>query len=376
MSATSRMIVGAGLGMLAGAARGYIDSALEEQKARVQAMRDEQLSRLRMQEHTAQRESDVSIANREREAAQGRMAAFNTGTQDAWQSGAEVDAQGSVIGEATGMLAESAREKAARRHQEALKLGDKEIVAQTYTELKDVKADEEGTRRERRLDILEDFQQKQADRQQMLAEATLAHQKRMEAASATRDAAAITKAEAAEKGAQRAATATALKGVNDDIKALEKEAADLSVDPGKKKVIERQLVGMRSEAAGYRARLAAAGLPEGEKSAPEPVAPPPAAIEALRKEPGRAAEFEAKYPGAKASAFLPAAKAAPSAAAPTQGMLASADPLQKATPAQLWAAVSGEDELQKRFAIAELRRRGLIKDEGQPIDGGRFEPAI
>jgi len=58
----------------------------------------------------------------------------------------------------------------------------------------------------------------------------------------------------------RASTSKALDGVNADIKALEKEAADKMQSPEKLAVIDRQLVAARAEAARYRSALAGAGI--------------------------------------------------------------------------------------------------------------------
>lgn len=353
MGKTSRLVVGGLLGMAAGAARGYVDAALEEQRARNQAMRDEQLARIARETHVANRQSDIDFANQEREARTKRVGEFFAANEPITQSVPE-----------EGMLPkESKREAAERQHAAALKTGDKDIIAQTEASLKTARDDEKGQRDERRLDLMQAFQEKQLERQNTLAQATLEHQKRMAEIASTQAASADKRAEQAVAQAQRQATAAALKGVSDDIKALEKESADPMLDPAKKKVIERQIANLRTEGEGYRKALAAGGLPTPEAPAPS-AAPSGNDPLGLRK---------------PASTPAPAARnSAPGAdPVPKGGMLATADPIQKATDAQLWAAVSGNDAMQKQFAIAELKRRGLLKDEETVGGGGRmnFGPA-
>lgn len=66
---------------------------------------------------------------------------------------------------------------------------------------------------------------------------------------------------------QRAATSKALDGVNAEIKNLEKESANPLLDANVKVVIDRQMMDLRNEAKGYRARLDSAGIKPAEAKA-------------------------------------------------------------------------------------------------------------
>jgi chromosome segregation ATPase len=227
--------------------------------------------------------------------------------------------------QAYGLLADDEIGKSGRRAESARKLGYLDAAKEEDANRRGLEAskaaDERGKRDERRMDILEKFQQSQAERQQKLAEATLAHQTRMESAANDR-------AKAAELAAQRQSTAGALKGVSEDIKSLEKEGASIDTDPNKKKEIDRQLVSLRQEAEGYRRSLAGSGLPAVEAPPAPPKAPPPtAAIDYLKQHPETAAQFEAKY-GAKADEFLKP-KAKPAGAAPAAEAKPEAKPAAK-----------------------------------------------
>jgi hypothetical protein len=366
MSHTGQIVVSGLLGMAAGAAKGLVDWSLEDQKAKVQAERDAELARLRKQEMIDTKEMDYSLAERDRTKRQGEMANFYTKNATNDPSLVKVDDEGNAMPSAA--TPESPREAAARKLRAAQATGNKDIIAQAYNELRDLKTDEKGDRDERRLDLMQTFQEKQAERQSMLAEATLAHQKRMQEITASQATAADKRAEQAAASTQRAATATALKSVNDDIKALEKEGADPLLDPAKKKVIEKQMASLRNEAAGYRATLSNAGLPktENESVTPTPLPAPKEGdvIQGMRFKGGNPRDPKSW----ESAATTPAASAPPQ---PKAGMLASSEgDMTKATVAQLYAGVSSGDEAQKRVATEELRRRGLLKDEAPADNGG------
>lgn len=124
----------------------------------------------------------------------------------------------------------------------------------------------------RRLDVQEknakfaqEYQMRRESRMDRLAESQLTFQK----ARAEKEDARSGLIEIKE---QRAATSAALRGANDDIKSLQKEAADPMLEPEQKAIVDDQLKEARSEAARYREALAAVGVP-GSKPAPKPNEP-------------------------------------------------------------------------------------------------------
>lgn len=247
--------------------------------------------------------------------------------------------------------------KGKARAEAARGIGDLSAAAEEDKNVRNLVQDQRNVKNDettnRRLDITETFQKNMQERQQTLAEATLKYQRRMADSADSR-------ATAAESREQRAATAKALDGVNSDIKALEKESADMMLDDGRRKAAQQQLQDARKEAADYRKRLAGAGVPGAAQDTPAPL-PVPKAGDVIQ-----GMKFKGGDPRDKTNWEAPAAapKAAP---APTKsgGLLATADDgdLAKATPAQLWKAVESPDPLQKKFATAELRRRGLLAAE-------------
>lgn len=210
----------------------------------------------------------------------------------------------------------------------------------------------------------DEIAQQQAERQTRVAEATAVHQRAMLKAQEDRATAADKRAEEQAAANERRATTEALRGANAEIKGLEKELANPMLDPAQAKIVQTQLNTARAEAASYRQALAAAGLPASEPSAP-----------AADNDPLGIRKKGANGGPAPSSA----AAAAPAVASVSRAPTAPSDPIQKATPAQLWAAASGTDALQKKVAIEELKRRGLLKDEAADASGllasGRFGPA-
>lgn len=257
---------------------------------------------------------------------------------------------------AYGLAPEDDLTKARARSDSARNLGDLPAAGEEDKNVRNLVTDKAANakdeRESRRLDILQDWQQQQAERQSTLAQATLTYQQKMLSASDTRAQEQIARE-------QRAATAKALDGVAAQMKDLETESKDISTEPARKTEIQKSLASLRNEASSYRQALAGAGLP-GASAAPAALPPPKEGdiVQGLTftgGDPRDKNNWKAASAAGRQPAPAPAAKA---------GLLASAGSndgdLSKATPAQLWAAVDSTDPLQKKYATDELRRRGLL----------------
>lgn len=113
---------------------------------------------------------------------------------------------------------------------------------------------------EKNAEFMQKYQMKREARMDRLAAAQLDYQK----SRANKEDA---RADADVERGNRAATAKALDGVNADIKALSRDAADPMLAPEQKAIIDDQLAEARTEAKRYRTALAGAGL-EGSKEPP------------------------------------------------------------------------------------------------------------
>lgn len=262
---------------------------------------------------------------------------------------------------AYGLSPEDDLTKAKARSDAARNLGDLAAAGEEDKNVRSLVVDKRNEATDaatnRRLDQQEKFQEQQSTRQQTLAEATLKHYQVMESNSDSR-----AKEQAAREA--RSATAAALVGVSQQLKDLETEAKDMTIEPARKADIQKQLTSLRTEAATYRQALAGVGV-QGGASAPSSLPPPKVGdiVQGLTFSGGDPRDKNNWKPAAATSA-----SASSSAASATKGGLlstavANEGDLSKATPAQLWAAVSSDDPLQKQYATAELRRRGLLAPE-------------
>ncbi len=263
--------VGAGLAEAGGAAAqigmAQVRSAIEEERSKRLA---ELQSQIRLQEDTTTRERNKADTNQAREEKATRMRGETERLTDESRYKQYMQEQGMTeadIAEFGGKEAIIASlkegdnyapgeiDKARLRADAAMNVGDK---------------DEEASARgmlglalnEKRADANDAVANRRADIAEMLAEKQIAAQNRATHMAEVRESN-LTVRE------QRAATAKALDGVNADIKSLEKEAVSPMLDDAQKKVVERQLTTLRSEAERYRAGLAKAGV-----ELPEPKAAP------------------------------------------------------------------------------------------------------
>ena len=106
---------------------------------------------------------------------------------------------------------------------------------------------------EKRQADLDKYQNRREDRLDKLAEMQITRQEIADGKLDLRE-------ESALRRSKIDATKAALAGVNNDIKALEKDAADPMLSEAQKQVVNRQLSAARNEAQSYREALSAAGL--------------------------------------------------------------------------------------------------------------------
>lgn len=133
------------LGGLVGGGKAVAHIADEERKAEVERIREERLAKLRMDEYR-QKEAMAEAKDKKTKA---ERAAFyeRTGPKEVEQPGVEVDEQGNEIGVIDGLRNETRREVADRRMEESRKTGDAALMKDTYTEAKDIRAEEEQQRK-------------------------------------------------------------------------------------------------------------------------------------------------------------------------------------------------------------------------------------
>jgi hypothetical protein len=226
--------------------------------------------------------------------------------------------------------------KAKARADSARNIGDLSAAAEEDKNVRNLVTDQRNAKTDetanRRLDLMETFQQKMQERQQTLAEATLSYQKRMANSADAR-------ATATEKHEMRAATAKALDGANADIKALEKEATSVeNMDPANQKRIQSQLQLLRGEAAGHRRALASGGLPAVDAPAAPPEKPTSATDAKLLaniNNPQAVAEYKTRF--GEQEFQRATASAQPKAAAPAKsagGLLATAGDMGPTSPTE------------------------------------------
>lgn len=224
----------------------------------------------------------------------------------------------------TDLTKAKARAEAARNTGDVAAAGEEDKnVRNLVTDARNVDQDASTNKR---LDNLQVFQEAQAKRQDMLAQATLNYQKTMLEKTDTR-------AQEAAAREQRQATASALKGVTDVIKDLQKEKTAMDVTPEKAKVLDSQMQSAQAEAAQYRRALAGSGLPDVAAPATPPETPTAATNAKLLSDPTLAPAYIKRFgqdaydAATKKAPATPATPAAAASTPPAQpGLLASEAP--------------------------------------------------
>jgi hypothetical protein len=284
----------AGLGLLfaglSGAGKALSSSYAQDEEAQRQQQLMQERSRLE-EERTLRIEEAKRVAQRQANIQQGQqISAATSDLQNSRDAAAINAANGSNMTaddaailrnnpearKAYGLLGSTRQSDLEDRATAAEKLGDlnaaKEIRGQLQTEVQNQRYERNDETMNRRLDNqeahqsqIEKYQQRREDRLDRLASAQLAFQQsRANKEDARSDQAAT--------NAQRAATASALKGVQDDIKSIEKDNVNPMLAPEVKTYNDNQLKQLRSEAARYRSALAGAGL-DGSKAPDKPFNP-------------------------------------------------------------------------------------------------------
>lgn len=177
---------------------------------------------------------------------------------------------------AYGLLAPTRQSDLERRATAAENLGyleaARESRGQLQTEIQGQRYEKEFESREKRLDQDAKFREQQAKMAESMAE----RRARMDEAELAFRKSQAAKASEREKDAGdrelRLATRDALAGVNNQLKSLEKEAADPMLAPEQKDVIRGQMRDLRMEGERYRRALAWAGL-EGSTAPSKPFDP-------------------------------------------------------------------------------------------------------
>ena len=139
------------IGMVGGGAQGGLDSIIEKEKAAIQAARDEQLSRLRMQEHATNKSKDIELADAQSAKERDRRAQFfkDNKLPDQEIEGVEVDESGKEIGKIKGEGPADRKDQAEHYARKSLETGDKGLVELAQKEAKDIRDEETGERRDR-----------------------------------------------------------------------------------------------------------------------------------------------------------------------------------------------------------------------------------
>lgn len=316
------------LGGLAGAGRGAAQVGAEDQRALVE--RDMAAERSRLEEERALR-IDEARRSRERAGALKMGEDISAETTRA-QNQADADAINAKFGtqmtaedaaalrgneearKAYGLLAGSRQGDLETRASAAERLGYLEAARETrgqlQTELQDQRQEKQFKSNERRLDLQEErqkqmdaYNQKREARLDRLAESQIEFQK--------------ARANKEDKRHQdqterelRLATRDALAGVNNQLKSLEKEAADPLLAPEQKEAIRNQMRELRIEGERYRGALAGAGL-EGSMAPSKPFNPADFAFGGKSEAPAQRSAAPAAARPAPAPAPEPARRASP-----------------------------------------------------------------
>lgn len=367
----------AGLGLLFGGLAGA-GNALAQDAKRAQALADEQViaeQRARLEEERLLR---IDEARRQRErAGQLRMGEeINTATarmlneQDAAAINAKFGSTATAedvaalrsnpeARRAYGLLDATRQSDLETRAAAAESLGYLEAARETRgqlnTEIANQRQDAQDKANTRRLDLQEERQKQQDEynrrresRLDRLAEAELAFRQAQAKKLDARE-------EKQTERELRLATNNALAGVNNQLKSLEKEAADPLLAPEQKEVIRAQMIELRAEGERYRRALASAGL-EGSTAPSKPFDPNDFRTGGQGQ--GGGASSNQRAPAQSA----PAAPAAPSAPArresPRELALRGYDAAIQQTVRELTAA-------QNRGDSAEVKRLNELLQQQQ-----------
>lgn len=146
------------IGAVQGAGQAGYASALEEQKQQSEAIKEQRLSQLRIQEHAADKAADLKLAKQAGDAQAGENAQFYARTAAAPPPRGIVDQargtyetddgpQSTESNTVTTNVAPSRADVAKFRLEEAKKTGRKDLIDQAYAEDKDIRSDTDQQRK-------------------------------------------------------------------------------------------------------------------------------------------------------------------------------------------------------------------------------------
>lgn len=143
------------IGAVGGGAQGAYTQALLEQKDEMEKLREERLSKLRTTEHATNMASDIAAKKASEDADATQRAAFYQRTQMApttttstYTDNLGDEGEGAAAGsEIKSTTTPTRRDQADYRLEEAKKTGRADLIAQSYAESKDVRADEDQQRK-------------------------------------------------------------------------------------------------------------------------------------------------------------------------------------------------------------------------------------
>ncbi len=152
------------MGAVGGAAQAGVDSIVEKEKAEIERQRQEQLSRLRMQEHATNKAKDIELADKQAAAERDRRGEFFKANKlpDQEIEGVEVDASGKEIGKIKGDGPADRKDQAEHYARKALETGDKGLVEMAQKEAKDIRDEEQSERRDRAANNAADAKAREA----------------------------------------------------------------------------------------------------------------------------------------------------------------------------------------------------------------------
>jgi hypothetical protein len=156
-----------------------------------------------------------------------------------------------------------------------------------------------------------------------------------------------------EKREQRAATATALKSVQDDIKSLAKEMESGMIPEAEMPTAKRTLEALKLDQVRYRKALEKSGLDIGEAEPKGVETPSAAKIQLLLANPDKAADFDAKYGEGMAAKYLKMEGSATSK--PQAAPAAQLDKRQDVRSLAIEGLTKGMEETARQIAAANRR---------------------
>ena len=254
------MGVGILLGGLAGAAQGFGSAIAQQQKFEdekellTERIKLEEEKQLRIDEITKQRTRQAGILQGQDISAEiARLMNERDATSINASQGSSMTAEDAQIlrgkptaRKAFGLEEETRKSILETRALAAENLGyldaAKEARGQIQTEITNLRNEATDKSTNRRLDLLQNFEERRASRQD---------------ASQAREETRLSESEARER---RASTSKSLDSVMADIRSYEKEAADRLIAPERKAVVERQLSVLRNKAEHYQSLLDSVGI--------------------------------------------------------------------------------------------------------------------